>query len=217
MLKSVLVLFCFVLTLSGCTGKHAEHETTEINMTEVAQEVQIPKLIMSEVSDELKAQGVVNPLYMFTPVQVLFTELSPEALAAPRLKYILPKGGGQIDLKDVVRGFGSFYMSFPEEQFAEGSELLHLYYISNSPVREIDGEKFGLGCGKLTDLKKSVGKLKKEKYLKLNTVERRYLAVMAGRYVFVLKQGNQIHIAQLTLHDSRYPQEQCLGAQTGAT
>lgn len=206
-----------ILVLAGCTAQKAEPETTEIVMADIAQEVQIPKLIMSDISEQLKADAVVSPLYMFTPVQVLFTELSPEVLAAPRLKYTLPKGGGQIDLKDVVRGFGSFYMSFPEEQFAEGFELMHLYYVSNSPVRAIDGEKFGLGCGKMTDLKKSLGKLSKEKFLKLNTVERRYLAVTAGRYVFVLKQGNQVHIAQLTLHDSRYPHEQCLSAQAGAT
>lgn len=212
-----LVATLLLSSLVSCTGHKNEPKTTEVDISDVAREVQIPRLIMSEIADELKKDSVANPLYMFMPVQVRFTELSPEVLSAPRLNYSLPKGGGNIDLKDVVRGFGSFYMSLPEEQFLEGHEMMHLYYVSNSPVRKIDGENFGLGCGKMTDLKKSFSKLKKENYLKLNTVERRYLAVTAGRYIFVFRHGNQVHIAQLTLQDSRYPQEQCLNEQTGAT
>lgn len=196
---------------TGCGGHHPEAPVTQVEITDVAREAQIPKLIMSEVDDELAKDAKNAPLYIFMPLQVQFSSLSEDALAAPELRYQLPKGGGRIDLKDIVTGFGSFYMHFPAAQFGEGAELLHLYYVSNSPVRRIDGEDFGLGCGKMLDLKKSFNKLQKPGFLKLNSVERRYLAVLAGRYIFVMRQGVQIQIAQLTVNDSRYPQELCMG------
>lgn len=211
MFKSLLVFLALLLT--GCFKNNEPDVIETIEVKTIAKDVQIPKILMSEIADEIaKESKTIAPVYLFMPLQVQFTEFNEGVLKSPAIRYLLPKGGGNIDLKDVVTGFGSFYLSFPPEQFENKPEFLHLYYISNSPIKKIENESFGLGCGKMLDLKKSFNKLKKFDFLKLNTSEQRYLYVTAGTYVFVFKQSSQIYMAQLTILDSRYNKELCLGA-----
>ena len=213
-MKTYLFLAAFLL--SGCFSSDDAQNIEHIEIQTIAKEVQIPKILMTELESEVMAESkTVAPVYLFMPLKVQFTELSDGALSHPKIVFHLPKGGGNIDLKDIVTGLGSFYMSFPSDQFENLSEfkpdLLHLYFISNSPIKKIDNEKFGLGCGKMIDLKKSFSKLQDSSFLKLNTSELRYLHVMAGRYVFIFKQSTKVYMAQLTLTDSRHYKELCLG------
>lgn len=206
-------LLFLTLVLMSCSGKSGAPLAEIIEVRTIAKEVQIPKFLMSELVKEIVDDSkTITPVYMFMPLEVQFTELSQGVLKKPVLKYILPKGGGNIDLKDIVTGQGSFYFNFPPEQFDEQQEFLHLYYISNSPVKKIDNEDFGLGCGKMIDLKKSFSKLQKADFLKLNTSDQRYLYVSSGLYVFVFRKSAQVYMAQLTISDSRYNNELCLGA-----
>ena len=102
-----------LLLLVACTSKHSPVETVKFEVTEVAQEVQIPKAVMNEVDEEVKKDGAaVAPVYLFVPIQIQFTELSEDVLKNPAFSYVFPKGGGLLDLKDVVVGEGSFYMNF---------------------------------------------------------------------------------------------------------
>lgn len=206
-------LFFLFLVLTGCIKNKEPSVIETVEIKTIAKEVQIPKILMSDLANEIANESkTIAPVYLFMPLQVQFTEFNEGVLKSPALRFILPKGGGNIDLKDVVTGFGSFYLSFPPEQFENMPEFLHLYYISNSPVKKIENESFGLGCGKMIDLKKSFNKLKQWDFLKLNTSDQRYLYVTAGLYVFVFKQSSQIYMAQLTILDSRYNKELCLGA-----
>lgn len=207
-----LIFLICILFLSGCLKEKKTVEVSTVQIKDLAREVQIPKQIMVQIEDELMAETTsFSPQYILMPLQIQFTSVSENVLAKPILRYELPKGGGDVDLNNVVTGDGSFYMSFPKEQFESLPELSHLYFVSNSPTRSIDGENFGMGCGKLVDLKKSFGKLQKEDFLKLNTTELRYLPVITGRYVLVFRQGNQINLTQLTITDSRYTSELCVG------
>ncbi|MEQ1723296.1 MAG: hypothetical protein ABL930_08965 [Pseudobdellovibrio sp.] len=211
-MPKILLLF-ISFSLLSCFKNSDGMSVEVIEVNEIAKEAFIPKALMAEVKDDiLKNSKTISPVYLFTPLQVQFTELNENVLRKPALKYSFPKGGGRIDLKDVVIGDGSFYMSFPKEQFDDNHEIMHMYYISNSPVKAIEGENFGLGCGKMLDLKKSFKKLQVNDFLKLNTNELRYLHVLAGRYVFVFRQSSQVYISQVTVSDSRYAKELCLGA-----
>lgn len=212
MLRIVVFISIGLIALVGCKESHHKEEVTIYEVTDLAQEVKIPKSVMNNLDAELKKDSAsVVPTYMFTPLQVQFNESNSDVLKNSSIKFSFPKGGGSLDLKDIVTGFGSFYMSFPAEQFEKMPELVHLYYMSNSPVKKIDGEAFGLGCGKMLDLKKSFSKIQKNDFLKLNTSDLRYLHVLAGRYIFVFKQAAQLYIAQLTISDSRHSKELCLG------
>ncbi|AGH96186.1 hypothetical protein [Pseudobdellovibrio exovorus] len=213
MLNYRLIFLICILSLTGCLKEKKTVDVTTIQVKDLAREVQIPKQVMVEIEDKLMAEVATSfsPQYILVPLQIQFTSISENVLAEPIIRYELPKGGGDIDLKNVVTGDGSFFMNFPKEQFESLPEIQHLYFISNSPLRTIDDENFGMGCGKFVDIKKSFTSLQKEDFLKLNTTDLRYLPVIAGRYLLVFRQGNQINLTQLTITDSRYTQELCVG------
>ncbi len=209
----MFVRLLLIFLLAGCAQNSSSENDEIIDVRSIAKEVQIPKVLMTALVKEIISDSkTLTPVYLFMPLQVRFSELSEGVLKKPAVRYNFPKGGGNIDLKDMVLGSGSFFLSFPAEQFDENYEFLHLYYISNSPVKKIENESFGLGCGKMIDLKKSFSKLQKPEFLKLNTSDLRYLYITAGMYVFVFKKSSQIFMAQLTIFDSRYSKELCLGA-----
>jgi hypothetical protein len=125
-------------------------------------------------------------------------------------KFSFPKGGGRLDLKNIITGQGSFYFSFPAEQFTKFPSLVHLYYISQAPAKKIGDEVFGLGCGKWIDIKNKFKNLQKDNFFKLNTTANRYLFALAGHYVLVFRENNQVYLTQLTITDSRFTNELCL-------
>ncbi len=205
-----LFVFISVGLLFSCAKKKETVEAKMYVVEEVASDIRLPKDLMHEMeSDYLKRSKSSTPVYVFIPLVVEFLEHSEGALKNPKMSFELPKGGGQIDLQDVVTGHGSFYMSFPSWQFDKNLELVHLYYVSNSPKKPIENEVFGMGCGKWTDLKNSFGDLSKSDFLKLNTTELRYIHLLAGHYLFVFQQSAQLYLTQLTVTDSRYSSELC--------
>jgi hypothetical protein len=207
----VVLLICSVLFLSACHLKDYKSNKTVLEITEIAEEQQIPKAILQQLDEELKEEfKTTPPLYSFMPINVAFLQKQEEVLKQPHIQYNLPKGGGEIDMRDVVSGEGSFYMYFPEEQFKNTEmELLHLFFVSNSPQTKINNEQFGLGCGKWNDLKSKFKNLQRSEYLKLNTNDLRYLKVIAGTYVFVFKQARNLYLTQLTITNSRYTESLC--------
>ena len=203
-----------LLILAGCSPSKKTQNIEIIDIHSIAREVQIPKSLMSTLVKEIISDSKsLTPIYLFMPLQVRFTEFTEGVLKKSAIQYNFPKGGGHLDLQDIVSGSGSFFLSFPAEQFDENYEFLHLYYISNSPIKKIENEDFGLGCGKMIDLQKSFSKLQKPDFLKLNTNDQRYLFVTAGLYVFVFKKSTQIFMTQLSVTDSRYSKELCLEAK----
>lgn len=210
-LHFLLLIICFAAF--SCTQHHGQSELAKIDIQQLAHEVQIPGKVMSNIENEINGDTKgISPVYVFLPLSVRFDEIQDSVLSRAHIQYNFPKGGGELDLKDLVTGFGSFYMSFPAEQFNKKPALMHIYYVSDSPIKKIDGDNFGLGCGRFVDLKKSFSKLQQEDFLKLNTSDLRYLYVTAGRYIFVFRQASQVYITQLTITDSRYKNELCLGA-----
>ena len=188
----------------GCFKHEKIAESVRVDVNAIAKELQIPRALMAEVEAEMaKESKNFSPVFIFIPLQVQFDELSKSVLKTPSLRYSFPKGGGSIDYKDLVLGYGSFFMSFPNGQFEKLPELVHLYFVSGSPVKKIDGESFGMGCGKWIDMKGSFTKLQTSDFLKLNTTDLRYLYVSSGHYIFVFRQGAQVYLSQLTLFDSR--------------
>jgi len=202
---------------ASCSSHHEKEAINTVKVKEVAEDISLPLNLFKEFEKELEEEfKSVSPVFIFMPLQVQFLETHDGrgVLKDTAIQFDLEKGGGKVDLKEVVSGQGSFYMHFPAEQFASTLEVTHLYYISQAPVKNIQGEAFGLGCGKWIDLKDSFKKFTKPSNLKFNTTGLRHLHVLAGHYVFVLKQGNQIYLSQLTITDSRFPEALCtsLGA-----
>lgn len=202
-------IFCLLIVSSlifGCSKAHEHTEEKPIEINTFPKEISIPKALLQTVEADLANESkVLNPVYLFTPLKVAFTQKTHGTLSSEKVLYSLPKGGGTLDMQSIATGQGSFYLSFPEEQFKEKElpELEHLFFVSHSPITKIDGEDYGLGCGKWVDLKKSFASLQKPNFLQLNTTKNRHLLVMAGSYVFIFRKSNQIYLTQLTITDSK--------------
>ena len=200
-----------LLTLSSCTKSEVHSEITLIEINDLAQEQQIPKVLLQKLDEQFKDEFKSSPpIYSFLPLTVSIHSDQNDVLKRKKYVYKFPKGGGEVDLRDIVVGEGSFYLYFPEEQFTKENELVALYFVSRSPQVDIEGEKFGLGCGKWTDLKNNFSKLQKPDFLKLNTHSLRYLRVVGGMFIFIFKNGRNIQLTQLTVADSRHVDEMCV-------
>ncbi len=192
------IFFC------SCTAKKNAAEPQVVRVNDQAQDFSIPQQLFKNIEEELLQETkVLVPVYSYTGLQVLFTEKTAKTLTSPNLLYSLPKGGGQIDFQDVITGQGSFFLSFPAEQFENLPPLSHLYFLSLAPKINIDSEEFGLGCGKWIDLHEKFLELNKNNFLNLNTSDNRHIFVAAGHYIFVFRKLNQVVLAQLTLVDTK--------------
>lgn len=193
-----------VIFLFGCTAAKVSVPPVTVTVTDIASDFFIPQDLLKNIEKELLEESkVLAPVFSYTSLDVLFTEKTQKTLTSPNLLFRLPKGGGQVDLQRVVSGKGSFYLSFPGDQFKELPELSHLYFISQAPKIKIDSEEFGLGCGKWLDLKKQFSDLQKTNFLNLNTTDNRHIFVTAGHYIFVFRKLNQVVLSQLTINDSK--------------
>lgn len=131
-----IIVSLFFLLLLSC-HRQSEDSAVRIEIEEVPIEQQVPKNILQELDNEFKEEfKTTPPIYTFIPIQLAFKEDQPGVLTQPHVEYSFPKGGGQLDLKNVVADTGSFYMYFTPDQFDKNFDLLHLYYISNSPDRK---------------------------------------------------------------------------------
>lgn len=205
-----LICASLVFSLLSCSENKQGIQSKPIEVSEIARDIQVPKSLMLEIEKELTEDSKLStPVYVFVSLQVALAEKNAGVLKEHTMTINFPKGGGRLDLKDLVTGQGTFYFSFPSEQFSKLPELLHLYYISQAPVKKIDQENFGLGCGKYVDLKKKFKSLQKNNFLKLNTTQLRHLFVLAGHYLFEFRENNQVYLAQLTITDSRYASQLC--------
>ena len=122
---------------------------------------------------------------------------------------MFPKGGGEINLNQYIKKQGSFFLSFPKEQFEEMPSLSHFYFISKMPKKTIDQEVFGLGCGQWVDLSGSYKKFTKSDFFKLNTTEQRYLYTAAGYYIFVFRKAQNVYLTHLHLYNEDYKDLEC--------
>lgn len=206
-MKFLIQLFCLVLLFSSCEKVHDTKPKVIVNNS-LAADFKIPEALFEEIKKNLGSEKI-EPEYVFTDLEVEISTDQKNVLSYSNLLFKLPNGGGGIDLKNYVTGEGSFYLSFPANQFETKPELTFLFYISDSPKVVILGEEYGLGCGQWVDLKPKFSNLQNKTFLKLNTADHSYAHVLSGQYVFVFKKGLQYYLTHLNLSDSRYSDKMC--------
>lgn len=198
------------LILSGCHFfEKKEIQFTDIKIEARALDFNAPTKIFDQIETELVGTAKLQAAYLMAPLQVALTSESNGVIRNSPVRLSFPNGGGQLDLASYVSGQGSFYLSFPPKQFEDLPRLEKLYFVSDSPKKKIEGEDFGLGCGKFVDIKNKFDSLQKPHFLKLNTTDLRYLYVVSGFYIFVFKNNNQFYLTHLHITDSRYPDNFC--------
>lgn len=198
------------LVLVGCFRNASKNDPQVVVVNDVPADFHIPQELIKMIETELQIESkTLQLVFSYAPLKVLFTEKTAKTLVAPQLLYSLPKGGGQIDLQNVVSGQGSYFFSFPEEQFKNYPELSHLYYLSHSPKKNIGNEVFGIGCGKWMDLKSQFSALQSSNFLALNSTDNRHIFVATGHYIFVFRKLNQVLLTQVTITDSKNAFQLC--------
>lgn len=192
----------------GCK-KNEEIKPQKIFFNSLAPDFKIPQKIFQEVKKSMGLDNKTEPEFLFTTLDVQLFSDQKSVLSYPNLVFSLQNGGGQIDLKDYVVGTGSFYLSFPAQQFLDKFNLEFIFYVSNSPKVKIRDEEYGLGCGQMLDLKSKFSDLQKINFLKVNSVDQSYVHVLAGQYIFIFKKGVQYYLTHLNITDSRYEDKLC--------
>ena len=124
-------------------------------------------------------------------------------------KFLLPRGGGEIDLKDYVRGKkGYFYLVTNVKRTNQPSKKIDkflVYFLSETKSRKILGDKFGSGCRKYMDITKIMLGANSRGGLQLNVTDLRYLPVIGGTFYFVnFDPERKIYLGALRVTDTRY-------------
>lgn len=125
--------------------------------------------------------------------------------------YSMENTGGVIDLGQALTGRnGSFYVR-TEVKPTKGEDLknLKVYFLSNNKSREIGGDAWGSGCGKLFDVTSYFREQMSKKGLLTVSTEQRHLAVLGGTFYFILTTTEGLHLATLSFVDRRFPKEHC--------
>lgn len=190
--------------LASCSDSTSEQPAQILSVQDMPSDFMMPKQLLKVVEEDLLLESkILAPVFSYIPLQVLFSEKTSGTLISPSVLLNLPKGGGHIDLQSIVQGTGTFSISFPKQQFQNLPKLSHLYFVSVTPKSKIDGEEFGIGCGKWLDLNTQFTDLQKVDFLNLNTSGNRHLLVASGHYIFVFRQLNQVYLTQITIKDSK--------------
>lgn len=207
-MKEAVLVLLLMFILTACQ-KPEDSKPKIILNNSLASDFKVPEAIFTAIKKNMGEGITTDPEYIFTDLEVELKTDQKSVLSYSKLLFKLPNGGGEIDLKDYVTGDGSFYLSFPKEQFELKPELVFVFYISDSPKIKIRDEEYGLGCGHFLDLKPKIAKLQDKTFLKLNTMDHTYAHVVTGQYIFVFKKGFQYSLTHLNLYDSRYSDKMC--------
>jgi hypothetical protein len=169
---------------------------------------------------------------VFAPLKVYLIEKNHGILSHGNTAITLAAGGGTIDLHDfVLPRSGSFYFAVEflpakptsdvaKEGSKEGSkdapkdtakEALepHVFFLSGSRIRTIDGETFGSGCDTYFDVSLAFKKAMAGDGFLVNTSEGRDTSTLAGTYFFAAAQDGKLYLASLNIKDSAHPRLLC--------
>ena len=215
-----------LVLLTSCREKADESVTYESGVVaETSKNFLFPAGLKEEIEEAyvafMKTQGppfdiktkeelLVQLPREYLDLEVKLTPVASGILTAPT-QFILPRGGGAIDLKDYVKGTkGSFFVSFKWAKTTTPDQPLSsikIFYLSQAKKRKIDDENFGAGCDRYMDVTSFIQSLSPG--LKVNATSQRYVSVLAGIYYFVGFEKEKIYLGALKIMDSRHPQIQC--------
>lgn len=146
---------------------------------------------------------------VFTPLKVYFIEKNRGILKQGSTEIELGPGGGEVDLADYLSSKnGTFYFTV---DFLKDVEKLErkVYFLSNGRERKVENTKLGAGCKAYFDISSAFKKTNAADGFMVNTSDARQVSALAGTYFFAAVSEGKLHLAALTIKDSRYPKLHC--------
>jgi hypothetical protein len=145
----------------------------------------------------------------FSPLKIYLVAKNRGILGRENIQINFEPGGGELDLQDYVAAKnGSFYFV---TEFMPNLEKAtrKVFFLSNSVVRKIDGEKIGSGCDSYFDVSKFFADSMKLRGILVNTTRARHVSALVGTYFFAAVNEGKLYLARLTVRDSVERSLQC--------
>lgn len=169
-------------------------------ISETGPDVRIPSELWKKIGGDEGKDTVT-----FSTLKVRLVEVTKGVLVDPVVEIQMPRGGGEIDLSQFVRGDkGTFQVFFDLEEMPD-EEKLQAYFVSRARKRKIDNEVWGSGCHKYMDIRSFILKDGKKKGIEVNVTRNRHLSVLGGSFVFAMAK----QVTQVNFTDSHQPHLFC--------
>ncbi len=232
-MKTICILFLITMGMVGCkhlTGWKPTGDFISGNVDTTSKQFIIPRALSAKIQkDYLNYMHKTAPGLGLSDSEILsqiprgflnvsFYFLSDEpGVLANNTQFDLPRGGGQIDLANVVAGNkGSFYLHYkisradvPADQKATPKNL-KIYFMSETKPLHLRHEDYGVGCGRYMDVTSNLRNANDADGFHLNATNQRYVPVIGGTFYFVsFGPDKKIYLASVRVVDSRYPEQQC--------
>ncbi|MGE4132733.1 MAG: hypothetical protein AB7F86_13905 [Bdellovibrionales bacterium] len=214
-----MVLISLLLNLAWASSPEHESPTelAEYSARSSSRDIPIPRALVARIESQydafLTAAGVLNKKPYKRSMLVVGGDLISDhhGTLTENVRLATPLGGGVVDLEDLVKSArGVFTARFEaHREHQEPPADLHVYFVSHTKRRQIDGERFGAGCNTWMDLTGYYHKVLSKSGIQLYTAEQRYLSVLGGTFVLVHFSTESIGVGSLTFTDSRFPQVIC--------
>lgn len=173
------------------------------------------------IYDEVRAVAagpkkiVENINRKFLSISVKVYDEANGAIVTPT-RFVMPRGGGVIDLKEVMPQDGSAWVRFKvdlqagrQKKNIVESRFFKAYYVSDAQKREIDGDQIGLGCGKFVDVTDYFKRVISKEGMVLQLKKQEYLSLVGGIFLFVFPHEEDLFLGSLGIIDSRWQKYQC--------
>lgn len=213
--SAVVLLLCAIFGV-GC-GKtplgYQRHSYSTRNMPSTGADVRLPVGLWNKIeavqrgSDESVTGLEIESEFM--PIKVFLIEKNKGILGGRNHELFFSEGGGEIDLKDFVADQkGTFFIAF-EPVAASTDAPPRVFYLSNATQRTLGRETLGAGCNKYFELTTAFSVAMKSDGIQANSTDGRHVSALAGTYFFAVPQAGKLHLAQVTIKDSRYRSLHC--------
>jgi hypothetical protein len=190
----------------GCEKKthrsFSESETVVFRQTEIGQDFFVPSRIWDQISGQGLSQVQEKGTMTFLPVRVVFEEKNPGVLKHPRMIFEFPKGGGEVDLQQVIGNrVGTFYVRFELEAWADPDKL-QIYFINKAKKTKVQGLIRGDSCDRAYAIK-SFMLSHRDRGLEVNTYLDQHVQLLGGHFVFSTRINQQSMVTQVGFFDSQ--------------
>lgn len=214
---AVVLAASFVIACGKSPQGYQRHSYSTRNMPSSTGDVKIPVGLWEKIEavhiveggGPSKAAGKDEVHTEFMPVKVFLIEKNRGILGGRNHELLFGEGGGEIDLKDFAGAQkGTFYIAF--EALVEGNEHPpRVFYLSNAVRRQVGRDAMGAGCKGYYEITSSFAKAMKTDGYQVNTTAARHVSALAGAYFFAISRAGKLHLAQVTIKDSRYRALHC--------
>lgn len=225
-----LLLFSLIGLLVGCKKDgvwEPKGDYHSVGVEKTSKEYLVPRELRDYIeADYLKYIHKENPKIVLPDADILtriprefldvgiYLQSPSNGVLADNTAFELPRGGGEIDLRNVVKGKkGSFYLHFTVKRTQAPTVAvkdLHIYFMSETKHITVGDETFGAGCHKYMEVTDQLVGSNSGTGLMLNATDLRYLPVVGGVFYFVdFDPERKIFIAAVRIMDSRYAENTC--------